>query len=282
MRWWPGNIAALKLGMDGMTSDADGPGSGTVARAVHFMRYFASHPEVTIKELSAAMKVTPSTCHRLLLLLASEGIVTHVKARRTYEIGPEYCRMAAQVQSHNPFPKIIQEKLKEMVIDYDETCIFSSYIPAKRKMVFSEKVESSRPLRYQLLLNEPMTVFWGATGRVIFANLPAAEREAIYNQETVAPASGEPLPGRVELQAELDRIVAQGYSITIGQKTPGSVGIAGPVYNAENLVIGSVGFTIPQSQISRYDLAELGHYVARKAEEISAMLGAIRPPAAAS
>ena len=62
--------------------------------------------------------------------------------------------------------------------------------------------------------------------------------------------------------------------MTYGQKTPGSVGIAGPVFNADNKVIGSVEFTVPQSEIGAYDVDQIGRYVARKAVELSVVFGA--------
>lgn len=260
-----------------MNENAQVPGTGTVERAIHVMRYFATHPEVTIKELSTAMQMTPSTCHRLLELLGSEGIITHVKSTRSYRVGPEYCRLAAQVQARNPFRQIVPPILEEMVREYNETCVFSLYLPATRTMMFAEKVESNRPLRYQVPLNEPMTVFWGATGRAIYANLPEQERREIYENERVAPASGEALPPWEAIEAECEKARAQGYLMTAGQKTAGSVGIAGPVFNAENLVVGSVGFTIPQGQIGAYDVSELGRHVAQKAAEISTMFGSTLP-----
>lgn len=251
-----------------------GPGTGTVERAIHIMRYFATNPEVTIKELSTALHMSPSTCHRLLDLLAAEGIVEHVKSRRSYQIGMEYGRLAAQVQARNTYQKMARPLLREMVNYYNETCVFSLYIAASRSLIFAEKAESSRPLRYQVPLNEPMRVFWGATGRAVYANLPDDERRAIYDTEGPAPGSGEPLPTWNEIEAEVKKIRAQGFVMTRGQKTPGSVGISAPVFNAENNVIGSVGFTIPQSQVGAYDVDDMGRYVARKAVELSTIFGA--------
>jgi DNA-binding IclR family transcriptional regulator len=253
---------------------ASGPGTGTVERAVHIMRYFATNPEVTIKELSAALRMSPSTCHRLLDLLAAEGIIEHVKTRRSYQVGLEYCRLAAQVQARNSYHKLVPPFLRAMVRDYNETCIFSLYMPASRSMIFSEKAESSRPLRYQLRFNDPHSVFWGATGRAIYAYLPAVDRRAIYDAEGRSPGSGAPLPEWKDVEAAVRRIREQGYVMTHGQKTAGSVGIAGPVFNAENRVIGSVGFTVPQSEIGTYDVDEIGRYVARKAVELSVVFGA--------
>jgi len=259
-----------------------GPGTGTVERAIHIMRYFATSPAVTITELSTALHMSPSTCHRLLDLLAAEGIVEHVKSSRSYQIGMEYRRLAAQVQSRNTYQNVVRPMLREMALFYNETCIFSLYISASRSLIFAEKAESSRPLRYQVPLNEPMTVFWGATGRAVYASLPAAERRAIYDTEGAAPGSGEPRPTWNDIEAETKRIRAQGFVITRGQKTPGSVGISAPVFNAENNVIGSVGFTIPQSQIGAYDVEDMGRYVAGKAIEISSIFGAtLKHPAAA-
>lgn len=253
------------------------PGTGTVERAIHIMRYFATNPEVTIKELSTDLQMSPSTCHRLLELLAAQGIVEHIKQRRTYQIGLEFCRIAAQVQVRNTYHKLVPPILHEMVRYYNESCIFSLYVAASHSMIFAEKVESSRPLRYQLTLNEPMSVFWGATGRAIYAYLPKEERRAIYESEGPSPGTGEPLPKWPEIEAEVKAIREDGFVVTRGQKTPGSVGVSGPVFNADNRVIGSVGFTIPQSQIGAYDVDEMGRYVATKAVELSSVFGATDP-----
>jgi DNA-binding IclR family transcriptional regulator len=218
--------------------------------------------------------MSPSTCHRLLDLLASEGIIEHVKARRSYQVGLEYCRLAAQVQARNPYHKIVPPFLREMVRDYNETCIFSLYLPASRLMIFSEKAESSRPLRYQLHFNEPHSIFWGATGRAIYAYLPMVDRRAIYDAEGRSPGSDAPLPDWKDVEAAVRRIREHGFVITYGQKTPGAVGIASPVFNADNEVIGSVGFTVPKSEVGAYDVDEIGRYVARKAVELSVVFGA--------
>ena len=76
-------------------------GSGTVARVVRVISFFADKPEVTIKSLSAGLGMAPSTCHRLLDLLSQEGIISHDAVRRAYRPGPELFRIAGQVHAGN-------------------------------------------------------------------------------------------------------------------------------------------------------------------------------------
>jgi DNA-binding IclR family transcriptional regulator len=246
---------------------------GTVARTVQTLRYFAEHPETTIKEIAAALGLAPSTCHRLLDLLAREGIIEHDKVGRRYRIGVEFFRIAAQVQNSNDVTEIARPFLRRVVEQCDETCVLCLYDPTMRKLIFMEKVDSARLLRYQLPMNVPLSVLWGASGRAVLAYLPQEEVDAIYEDESNAPASGEKLPSRAALGHELELIRERGYAISTGQKIVGATGVNAPVFNARGRVIGSLGVTAPESRVSADHALALAGLVRSAAADLSAALG---------
>lgn len=259
-----------------MNKRAAGESLGTVQRVVEIIRFFAEHGETTLKELSLALALAPSTCHRLLELLGRDGIVEHNVVHRRYRIGREFFRIGALVQSKHDVRAIALPFLRKLVDACDETSVLNLYVPSDGKMFFAEKVDSSMMLRYQLPMNMPMSVLWGASGRSILAFLDKDEVDRIYAAEGRAPGSGEALPSRRVLEKDLTAIRQNGYDITYGQKIAGAVGISAPVFGADGKVLGSIGVTVPATRIAAKDRPRLAELVREIGTELSATLGSPR------
>jgi DNA-binding IclR family transcriptional regulator len=253
-----------------------GESLGTVQRVIEIIRFFAEHPEATLKELSTALALAPSTCHRFLELLGRDGIVEQNAARHQYRVGRDLFRIAALVQSKHNVRTIALPLMRDVVDVCGETCVLSLYMPSERKIFFAEKVDSSMLLRYQLKMNTPMSVFWGASGRAILAFLDAREVDRIYAMKETAPGSGRPPPTRGAIEKELAAIRMRGYDITYGQKVAGAVGICAPVFGVDGKVLGSLGVTVPETRIAAKDCPRLGELVRATAEKLSAAIGSSR------
>lgn len=251
-----------------------GESLGTVQRVVEILRHLAERGDTTIKDLSAAIGLVPSTCHRMLDLLVKEGLAEQAGERRGYHLGPEFFRLAALVNTRQDIRSLARPFLEQVVDACDETCVLCLYVPADRNMIFAEKIDSSQLLRYQLKLNSPLPVLWGASGRAILAHLPRDERAKIYEEAGDAPASGEKRPPLDELEADLTLIRSRGYAISHGQKIAGAVGINSAVFNATGAVVGSLGVTVPQQRLVATDEAKLGQLVRHHAVALSRALGA--------
>ncbi|MDE2167506.1 MAG: IclR family transcriptional regulator [Alphaproteobacteria bacterium] len=259
-----------------MNKRSAGDSLGTVQRVVEIIRFFGERGDATLKELSLALSLAPSTCHRLLELLGRDGFVEQDAAHRRYRIGRELFRIAGLVQSKHDIRAIALPFLRELVEACDETSVLSLYLPADGKMFFAEKVDSSMMLRYQLPMNTPMSVLWGASGRSILAFLNKDEVDRIYAAEDRAPGSGAVLPSRRALNKEIAAIRERGYDITYGQKIAGAVGIGAPVFGIDGKVLGSICVTVPETRIAAKDRPRLGELVRATAAELSAALGAPR------
>ena len=247
---------------------------GTVHRVIEILRLFGEKGELTLKEMSLALSLAPSTCHRLLELLGREGFIEQDMVNRRYRIGREYFRVSGLVQSKHDVRRLARPFLEKIVEVCDETVVFSIYVPSEGKIFFAEKVDSSMMLRYQLSMNTPMSALWGASGRSILAFLDRAEVDRIYAAEGTAPGSGETLPARRTLETELGNIRQRGYDITYGQKVSGAVGIGAPVFGADGKVLGGICITVPKARIAAKDRPRLGDLVRSTAAELSAALGA--------
>lgn len=256
------------------------PTTGTVARAVRLLARVAAEGTTTIRSLSQALSLAPSTVHRLLDLLASQGMIEHDEKHRRYGIGPEFYRVSALVMTRYDLVTLALPILREVVDEADESCILGLYWPNLRRMSFVKCVDSTRPLRYRVQLNTPLPIVWGASGRSILACLPAAEVSQILAQEGVSPGKGEALPSADALARELAEIRARGYAISRGQKIAGAVGISSAVFAASGKVVGSLSITIPEIRFVEEQAAKLGQLIHSRAVELSARLGYLDAPPA--
>lgn len=250
---------------------------GTVQRVVEILRFFAEQGEATLKDVSTALMLAPSTCHRLLDLLGREGLIEQDAARRRYRIGRELFRIGALVHARQDVRALALPFLQEVVETCDETCVLNIYLPSEGRMFYAAKADSGHLLRYQLPMNAAVSVLWGASGRSILAYLDPADIDRIYAAEGPAPASREKLPTRRTLDRELAQVRERGYAISHGQKIAGAVGVAAPVFQAGGKVIGSLCVTAPEARMAARDEARIGTLVRRTADTLSAALGATVP-----
>lgn len=256
-----------------MTKPAAGEALGTVQRVIEMLRHLAANGTTTIKDVSAAIGLAPSTCHRMLDLMVSEGLVERDPIRRDYRIGAEFFRLATQVQSHFDIRTLSRTFLQEVVNECGETCVLCLYLPAEGKMTFALQVDSSQLLRYHLPLNTPLSLLWGASGRGILAFLLPDEIERIRASEGPAPASSRKVPSRSVLARDLEEIRTSGYAVSHGDKIAGAVGISAPIFGSGGSVMGCISVTVPEGRITPTAERRLGELVRRVASRLSATLG---------
>lgn len=261
---------------DKVIPEKTGATSGTVSRALQVLTYLADADEaVTVKEAAAALGLAASTTHRLLNLLKDDGFVSGNTANRSYDVGPQFYRIAARLTNRVGVVNIAQNTVQDMAAYYDETVLFGLYLPNERAMSFAARGDGKKALTYRIEMNTPISVVWGASGKALLAHLPEDEIAVILSQEGPAPATGRLPPDFDALVIELRAIRRNGFSVSISEKLPGARGIAAPVFGPDG-VIGSLCLTSPADRVNDQDLTRIGEEIAATADRLSHDLGARR------
>lgn len=252
----------------------DASAAGTVARVVQLLACLAeADGPVSIKFLCQTLKLPASTVHRLLGLLADEGMVERNADRPIYAPGLELVRIASLLASKVHVLDVAKPFMLAVVRDCDETCCLLQYLPDRRKVMALHAEFSSHPLRYRIDLYQPHSLLWGANGRAVLAFLPPDEIEAAIRDGDSSPATGARPPEHTALLADLAEIRSRGYAITHGQKIEGAVGIGAPIFNSERRVIGSLCMTIPETRFNKKTQTRLSQILMSRAGELSRALG---------
>ena len=222
-----------------------------------------------VREIASELGWTPSTLHRILVLLDEDRWITSSSEGR-YSLGIRFLKMAIKASSGFPLAEIGKARLHDLVADTKETAVLSLYDPARLEMTFVASVDSPQPVRYVAdLLDTWGPLHAGATGLAILAFLPEDERRRIVHGE-LKQVTEATVTDPESLEARLAKIRKDGYVCSTGERTVGAVGIAAPVFGpGGGRVLGDVALTIPESRFEKKELPRLSDAVKRCAASIS-------------
>lgn len=236
------------------------------------------YPSWGIRDLARASGLTPSTVHRLLSYLEREGLVGRDCENGRYQVGLEFYRIAWLAETRFPIRTAAVPFMRELVDHCNETSLLGLYSSQRMEMIFAYVVESSHPVRYVIPLNEWVPVYTSASGLAIMAFLKPSDRAQIVRRTNLAPLTKLSTTDPDLLEEELRQIRSQGYAWSSGQRTPGAVGIAAPIFwGPGSEVIGDLLLTIPEQRFDRGRVPELTRLVSHSATQITETLGGRAP-----
>lgn len=250
--------------------------SGTVHRAIRLMTVMAeAERALGVSEISQRLGLPISTMHRLLTLLRDEGIVEHDSNEHSYRVGVEFYRISACVTASVSVVQLGQRCIDALSAELDETVALGLYLPEQHAMTFAARADGSHALRYQIQLNRPLPLIWGASGKSILAYLPEDKVAETLEHASPSPTTGKPPPAMPALARELQRIRAAGYVVSFNEKIPGAYGLATPFFGPRG-VVGCIGITVPRERKKKYENQRTIASLIRCAVKLSSALGAKR------
>lgn len=225
-----------------------------VARAIATLQWLVDAPGTSwgLREIATGMGTHPSTLHRVLSHLQASGMIAQDAETGRYRLGLGFLRLAWKAADRDSARAVALPALHALVDATGETALLALYDPPRREMLLAATVDSPHPIRQIRQVGEWLPVTAGATGLAILASLPEAERRAILAAPLPA-LTPQTITDPAAVARTLARIRGQGYALTHGERTPGAVGIAAPLFGAADRAIGSVGITLPEQRFQPED-----------------------------
>lgn len=230
----------------------DENGRDPIAKALEAVAWLVESDKesVGVRELAAALDISPSSAHRILGKLIESGFVARGDETQRYGLGVEFFRIAQLSMKKRSLLKVGVTAMRRLVECCNETALLGVYDAGRQEMIFSASVESTHPLRYVIELNKWMPLHTGASGMAIMAFLGDAEIERIIERTRLAPLTSASITDPRKMRKELAAIRERGYALTRGQRLPGAVGLAAPFFNGSGHVVGDVCLTIPEQRFN--------------------------------
>ena len=205
-----------------------------------------------------------STCYRYLKALQTAGFLTPV-ANGSYILGPRIIELDRQIRLCDPVYIAGGLSMRDLARRTGHSALlfllFSDTIMCVREELNARAPEGI------LSRGQRRSLFSGAASKVILAHLPAHQLRSLYakHRKTIA-AAGLGADWRAFREA-LRQIRRDGHCMTVGEHSPGVVGIAAPLFNSTGNVLGSLGIAAYASDVPRTATASLIKAVMKAAQQ---------------
>lgn len=241
--------------------------SSSLTKMLGILDLFSSKiPVWSTIEIIDALNTSRSTGYRYIKALNMAGLLTAV-GNGYYILGPRIIELDLQIRNTDPLLQAGKGILEQLVDATGHTALLS--------MLFRNSVlcirEQLAPLSPENLFSrgQRRPLLRGAISKVILAYLPNHRLRSIFNRNQQAIAEANLGTDWEEFRDTLSGIRKDGFAISHGEFNPGVAGIAAPVFNSEQAILGSVGIALAEEEFRAIDLNRTVLSVRRAAREIS-------------
>lgn len=216
-------------------------GSQTVTRALQLLECFsAEEPEHTATELSVKTGLTVPTTHRLLRTLATRGFLYLNADTKRYSLGPAVLQLAGAILRRDNVVEIVTPVLEHLRRRSGETAGLL-WLVDRERVCIAERV-SHQSIRMSSGIGRRHPLYAGASGKIMLAHLPDAERATYLDQAYAASAIRMP---RVDFEATLVRARSDGWATSVGETVEGAAALAVAILDSSGYPIGAINVTGP-------------------------------------
>lgn len=241
------------------------------ARGLRLLLAVADRGEVRADELGSLLEMPVSTVYRYLRTLVEFGFVDRTGG--TFRLGPRLLIGSGPNVSSQRLIRHADPVLRRLVAETGETAIVVRRIGLAS--VCLHVVETSAPLRATYESGSMSPLHAGAPARVLLAFAPPEVLDEVLSADPVQLT-----PATLEVEAlreSLFDIVQTGLATSHGERIPGTVALAAPVFR-EDGIVGAIAVVGPASRCDGAWEARAGRAVHEAASTINAALAEDRSP----
>lgn len=243
-----------------------------VLKALSILRSLAATGRpVGVQQVASDVDLNVSTVHRLLQMLAKDGMVSYDAPTRTYTIGTECIRLASSVLGSHSLIGRVRPLLSELAQAVEETCAFTLYEPRTYSKIVALVERGPHALGYEFVVGIRDGLHAGASGKPILAFLPDEDIDR-YLRRKLPKLTEFTVVDPAQIRKQIAKIRQVGYATSKGERIPGAgVGIGAPVFSSKDRVIGSIVVTVPSFRWKPTRLNDIAKKVKSSAEEVSSI-----------
>lgn len=216
------------------------------------------NPEWSFDSMYAKLGYSRSTLYRYLKTLTDAGLLTSFPGR-DYTLGPRIIELDYQIMVTDPLIHVARPVMNELVNGYAGVSLLCRRYRQKVLCVHQESSVSHVRSTYERGKARPL--LFGATSLAILAHFSTYRLSKLYDEQSAEFAEAGLGDSLQAVRETLKRFRQNGWICTEGDVTPGVTGIAGPIFDGKNEIIGSVSLTLPETGIPKERVESIGERV---------------------
>lgn len=257
---------------NGNTDESPRGSASSLMKMLGILDFFTPQAPIwSTVDIIDALNTSRSTGYRYIKALNTAGLLSAV-GNGYYVLGPRIIELDLQIRNSDPLLQAGKGVLEQLVEATGHSALLSmlfrnSVLCIREHLApFSPENVFSRGQRRPLLK--------GAISKVILAHLPNHRLRSIFSRNQAAIREANLGATWEEFRDALSKIRKDGHSITYGEFNPGVVGVAAPVFNSEQAILGSVGIAWAEEELKDVDMSKAIVSVKRAAREITQRMSA--------
>lgn len=203
---------------------------------------------LTLSELVHASGWPKPTVHRMLAQLEAGELLQREPDGRRYALAPRLLRLSEAALAGSTQQGVRHAVLRQLVADVGESCNYTALSGAE--VVYLDRIESAFPLQLNLRPGTRVPVHCSASGKLLLAHLPAAQRQALLDGVPLTRYTGTTLASPAALDAEFRHIRKDGYAVDAEEFVEGLVCVAVPVRSPDGHLRSAVALQAPVARMS--------------------------------
>lgn len=213
----------------------------SLARGLAVIRAFgAETPRLSLSDVARATGMTRASARRFLLTLETEG---YVRARDgVFELTPRVLELGFSYLSAQSLPEVAQPHLEQLSHATGESS--SASVLDGLDIVYVARVPTRRIMSVGITIGTRFPAFATSMGRVLLASASPADRETYFEGFDPARFTPRTVIDRDALDAELDRVREQGWSLVDGELEHGLRALAAPITRG-GAVVAAINISMP-------------------------------------
>lgn len=212
-----------------------------LARGLMALRAFSgTRPRVSLTELAKRTGSLMPTAFRVMSTLVSLGYATVDETDSRYELTPKVLELGYEGLSWLSFSDFVAPRLQR----FQEETHLNIFLSVLTGDAAVDILSLVRPGSLSTL-GRRYPLYCTPAGKVLLSFMEPDARRAILSQVELSKRAPKTLTDPDALEAEIARVRARGYSVSMDEYLPGVRGVGVPVLGADGTCIAAVACTVP-------------------------------------
>lgn len=219
----------------------------TLDAALNLLNYFnAETPQWGVRELAKASGLNSSVVQRILATYADHGFLVQQQSSRKYTLGIAFIGYAQRLRQNLHLTDLVRPLMQSIANNASESVFLS--IKNGLYALYMEIVETNAGIKFSVNIGTQVALHVGANAKVILAYMSEAEQEEVFKSPLVRYTENT-VTDVATIKTQLAQIRQNGWSYTRAEYADDAYGIAVPLLNAEQQILGSLSISGPISRL---------------------------------
>jgi DNA-binding IclR family transcriptional regulator len=227
----------------------DHPRLSVLGKVLAVLETVAGHPHgIGLPDLAARLGLSRQTVHRVLGQLQKSGLLMRDPVRERFSIGPRFASLSLAALASNNAWAPMRATMRELVDEVGETSNIG--VLDGLDYIYVERIECEWPLRLHLKVGDRAPAHCLSGGKVLLAHLEPELRARLLRSRKLVARTPQSITRVADLEAELEKVRAQGYAISDGENFEGIVAVAVPIRDAQDQVPAALTLQGPMLRLT--------------------------------